>query len=221
MGLGRLGGAVSRLSVRAAVAALAALGLVLSSGGLVEQRASAAIEVGAHITLAFEPGCEGSGTYEVVNETKGVVQHRAAATWSASEPIHVVDGSGGIADRGDRLVVRLLDADGRLLFAAPAQFLDDVIVRQERLPDYLLLVQLDCSTLPYEVTYHLSYPVPAASPATSTAEPAQERPSSSSPVLLLLFGLGLVVGSLFVGRRRRRSETVAPPRCSGSCGSVG
>ncbi len=168
--------------------------------------------ISAAITLAFEPGCQGSGTYEVVNETKGVVQKRQATTWSASKPILVEDGSGGIADRGDRLVVRLLDADGRLLFAAPVPFLDDVIVNQHRLPDYLLLARLGCASVPYEVTYHLSYTTPAGGPATSTADPAVERSSSwPSLVLLSLFGLGLAASWHYVVRRRRAPEPGTAP----------
>jgi hypothetical protein len=194
------------------VAALAAVGVVLSSGALAERGASAAIETEAAITLAFEPGCEGSGTYEVVNETKGVVQHRQATTWSAAEPIFVEDRSGGIADRGDRLVVRLLDADGRLLFTAPVPFLDDVIVNQHRLPDYLLLARLGCASVPYEVTYHLSYTTSAGGPATSTADPAVERSSSwPSLVLLSLFGLGLAASWRYVVRRRRAPKPGTAP----------
>ncbi|HWP62742.1 MAG TPA: hypothetical protein VNO86_04660 [Candidatus Binatia bacterium] len=169
-------------------------------------------DISAAITLTFAPGCQGSGTYEVVNETKGVVQRRQATTWSASTPIVVDDGSNGVADRGDRLVVRLRGADGRLLFAAPVQFLGDIIVDQRRPPDYLLLVRLDCARVPYEVTEHLSYAMPAGSPATSTADPAVERESPwSPPVLLVLFGLGLAASARSLVRRRRGSQPVNAP----------
>jgi len=211
---------VSRPFIRAAVAALTAVGLALSSGALPERGASAAIEVAADITLAFESGCQGSGTYEVVNETKGVVQNRQATTWSASKPILVEDASAGIADRGDRLVVRLLDADGRLLFTAPVPFLDDVIVNQYRLPDYLLLARLDCARVPYEVTYHLSYDTPATPPTSTTAPEVDGDPRWPPAVLGLLFGLALVASSVYAARRDRhrgdrRGRTIPSPHNAG------
>jgi len=181
---------VSRPFIRPAVAALAAVGLALSSGALPERGASAAIEVGADITLAFEPGCDGSGTYEVVNETKGVVQNRQATTWSASKPILVEDGSGGVADRGDRLVVRLLDDDGRLLFTAPVPFLDDIIVNQYHLPDYLLLVQLDCTRVPYEVSHHLSYNLSRRLEPEEPRGRAAQPPAGISAAITLAFEPG-------------------------------
>jgi len=189
---------MSQPLVRAAVAALTAIGVALGLATLPEKAVWAAVEVSDVIILAFEPGCHGSGAYEVVNETKGVVQNRQLVSWSPTQMIYVESRSGGMADAGDRLVVRLFSADGRLLFTAPVPFFDDVIINGSRLPDYLLAVRLDCSRIPYQIAEHLSWS-PSA-PATSTSTDQSGSPGIP-PLLVLPFGLAFVAAWAYFSSR--------------------
>lgn len=136
--------------------------LGLAVAGALPGPALGVTEPEVFVRLAFRPGCAGAGFVETVDETEGEVDVRERVVWDAGREITV--GGGGSIEHGDRVVVRLLSDAGRLLFSAPVPFIEGVGVNGYSLPDYLLLVRLDCSAVPYRVVEHLSWdqPKPAA-----------------------------------------------------------
>ncbi len=175
------------------------------------------------IAITFERGCpQGEGTLEVINETKRFAAevNRIPVIWGRDGKLRWVEQGTGRAfypistgadglERGDRVVVRLLSTDGRLLFTSDAPYFPEPLMKPrdgERhvAPEYLLAVRLDCSRIPYRVAAQIpwSFFGPTALPATSTA-PA---PPESPPVPLILvatFGLALVGGWRYLSRRRQ------------------
>lgn len=167
----------------------------------------AAVEPSVGIRLIFEPGCEGNGTLELFNESKGVVANRVAVIWSGPGPLRTegmdLTGVGGAPiDLGDRLVVRLLSRDGRVLFSSRARQLS-----LGSYADYEVAARLQCSQIPYRI----------AAPATSTVDSPR---GSGGPLALLglSFGLALASGWTYVSRRHGRQpaprNTSVSPRAS-------
>ena len=174
--------------------------------------AMGAIEPYVGVAITFERGCpRGEGTLEVINATTGVdVIERGPVLWRRDGklrwqatgftvyPISTYDGN---IILGDRLVVRLLSADGRLLFTSEVPFFpeaDKELVDGQVLPDYRLTVRLDCSRIPYRVAAQI--PWPPYMPATSTAS----SPPESPPVPLILvasFGLAFAGAWRYLSRR--------------------
>lgn len=177
------------------------------------------------IAITFERGCpRGEGTLEVINETKGsaAAVKRIPVLWGREGRLRWVNEDTGGAiypiitgadplERGDRVVVRLLSADGRLLFTSDVPYFPEPLMKPRdgelwSAEEYLLAVRLDCSRIPYRVAAQIPWPFFEQSvlPATSTV-PA---PLESLPVPLILiatFGLALVGGWRYTSGCRRRS----------------
>lgn len=164
------------------------------------------VEVVDEVMLAFEPGCRGSGTVQLVDETKDIVTSQDVVSWSPIQAVHVVSDAGGIVDRGDRLVVRLLSgSSGEILFSAGVP----PLLYEAGSVDRLLAVRLDCSRIPYRIAEHLSWS-PSA-PTTSTSTGPSGSPGTP-PVLVLAFGLAVVAAWAHFSRRHGRQP--AAPRNS-------
>lgn len=179
------------------------------------------------IAITFERGCpRGEGTLEVINETKGPAAEvgRIPVIWGRDGRLRwvnedtdrlaiypIITGT-DYTDRGDRVVVRLLSAGGRLLFTSEVPYFPEPLLkpRGDELwvaPEYVLAVRLDCSRIPYRVAAQIPWHFFEQSvlPVTSTA-PA---PPQSPPVPLILIATS---GLAFAGAwgylsRRRHSGT--------------
>ncbi|MBA3877951.1 MAG: hypothetical protein C0498_13700, partial [Anaerolinea sp.] len=114
-----------RSRLRGIALALATAAGVVSLSAPPAARAEVPPDVG--IAITFERGCpRGEGTLEVINETKGPAAevYRLPVLWGRDGRLRWVDQDSGEArypmfpgvgyqtDRGDRVVVRLLSAEG-------------------------------------------------------------------------------------------------------------
>lgn len=188
------------------------------------QAARAEVQPFVGIAITFERGCpRGEGTLESINETKGPASetYRIPVLWGREGKLRSVQATGeawypiitgaDYLERGNRVVVRLLSADGRLLFSADVPYYPEPLMkpRGDELyvaPEYLLAVRLDCSQIPYRVAAEIPWPFfgPSALPATSTAPVPPESP----PVPLILvatFGLAFAGAWRYLSRRSQRT----------------
>ena len=189
------------------------------------QAALAEVPPSVGIAITFERGCpRGEGTLESINENTGpaAAVRRIPVLWGREGKLRSVDLDSGLAfypiggtddrtERGDRVVVRLLSAEGRLLFTSEVPYYPEPLLKPRgdellSAPEYWLAVRLDCSQIPYSVAAQLAWPFewPAALPATSTA-PA---PPESPPVPLILvttFGLAFAGAWRYLSRRSQRT----------------
>lgn len=219
---GRLRGSVLALGIAAAVLSLAT-----------PPPALADVPPFVGIAITFERGCpQGAGTLETINATLGPVvtvvteiyripteTFRRPVLWGrdgklrsvyqgAGEAFYPIHTGADYLDRGDRVVVRLLSADSRLLFTSDVPYFPEPLMQPRDgewhvAPEYLLAVRLDCSRIPYRVAAQIPWPFFEQSvlPPTSTA-PA---PPESPPVPLILvatFGLALIGGWRYLSNRR-------------------
>ena len=210
----RLLGVGSALAMALAVASLAT-----------PPAALAEVPPSVGIAITFERGCpRGEGTLESINENTGpaAAVRRIPVIWGRNGKLAWVNQDIGAfyypistgtdyLERGDRVVVRLLSADGRLLFTSEVPYYPEPLLKPRgdellSAPEYWLAVRLDCSQIPYRVVAKIPWPFfgPSALPATSTA-PA---PPESPPVPLILvttFGLAFAGAWRYLSRRSQRT----------------